>query len=147
MHTPPAFLAICPLSLSVSTPPSPRLCALKLIVMRHVVCQSWWWICLWVEGADFPWVVLLSLPLFPSVSFYAFLLISPSNQTIRLPPGPPPPPFPYSAFGNLQGASPVWHLDLMSGNPELKRSPTITLHKGKPSQISDHFLITTLGEC
>lgn len=53
--------------------------ALKLIVMLCVVCQSWWWICLWVERADFPWVVS------PSLSFYLFLLyflysICPSNQ-------------------------------------------------------------------
>lgn len=72
-----SFLAICRLDLSYALPV--LLYALKLIVMLCVVCQSWWWICLWVEGADFPWVASLSLSLsfFPLYFHYS---ICPSNQ-------------------------------------------------------------------
>lgn len=76
------FPATRPLSRSRSNPPFLLLCALKLIVMRRVVCQSWWWICLWVERADFPWVVFLHLSLSYSFSFSfsPSLCIRPSNQ-------------------------------------------------------------------
>ena len=100
------------------------LCALKLIVMRRVVCQSWWWICLWVERADFPWVVCLSLFLSYSFSFSPFLCISPSNQREPLSPH-----FPLQPFPPLQGASAVWHPDLIRANPQLEGLLTIGLNK------------------
>lgn len=70
------FLAICP-CVCLSHISFLLLCALKLTVMLRVVCQSWWWICLWVEKADFPWVVslALSLPLLYSLSSLTFLAL------------------------------------------------------------------------
>lgn len=89
IYIPPVFLPCVP-CLFLSHTPFLLLCALKLIVMRRVVCQSWWWICLWVERADFPWVVFLplSLLLFFFLSFSLHQSIQ--SKITSLPSLPPP---------------------------------------------------------
>lgn len=86
------------------------LLALKLIVMLRVVCQSWWWICLWVEGADFPWVVFLlflslSLGLVPSLLTWSTHAIKGTVYSLFCPPthqpsGPHLQPGPTSPVGS-----------------------------------------------
>lgn len=92
--------------------------------MLYVVCQSWWWICLWVERADFPWVVS------PSLSFYLFLLyfhysICPSNQRGSLSALATPSSTVYSCRVLLL----AWCPSLISSSSELRGSLTSWLLK------------------